>query len=260
MSAIEFIRSFREANAVLYWISLTQLFLIPALILGIIFDQRLILGINPWMKPLKFFLASIVFILTVGWLLKDWENNRTALFLSWLAGGAMAVQCVLVALQSLRGVPSHFNSATPFDRHVFLLLTAASVLVVIAAGWLLIGFCFPSKPMSQGYLWGIRLGLLLFLLGSVQAAFMWKMQAHTIGGPEGGPRLPFLNWSTRYGDLRIAPFLGFHALQVLPITGFILDKTGTTYPLIFLIIFASAYFSLQTIVFLQALSGKPFIF
>ena len=48
--------------------------------------------------------------------------------------------------------------------------------------------------------------------------------AHSIAEPDGGAGRPFVNWSVEFGDLRAAHFFGMHAVQALPLLGFLLDR------------------------------------
>ncbi|MFT4155024.1 hypothetical protein [Parafilimonas sp.] len=79
--------------------------------------------------------------------------------------------------------------------------------------------------------------------------------AHTVGAPDGGEGLPVINWSKRYGDLRIAHFVGMHALQILPLFGFFIAKTRRSVQF-----FAAAYFLFTTLLFIQAAMGIPLLF
>ncbi len=75
---------------------------------------------------------------------------------------------------------------------------------------------------------------------------------HSVGLDNDNSNLFILGWSKLVGDLRIAHFVGMHALQVLPILSFYLLRNNTL-----TILFAGIYLSLATFTLIQALQGKP---
>ncbi len=83
---------------------------------------------------------------------------------------------------------------------------------------------------------------------------MISQMKHTVGAPDGGPGLPIINWSTQYGDLRIAHFLGLHALQLLPVFGYYIAKSKKQ-----IIRFSIIYFVIVMAVFIQAMLGRPLL-
>lgn len=193
-------------------------------------DTRTILGINPWIKPMKFFASIAIFLWTMAWFMAEADARfaRRLSVIRWTMLGTMVGEIALISMQAARGTTSHFNVATLFDGLVFQTM-GMMIVANTAAAAAFVTTLRPITPDRAGYLWGIRLGLMVFVFGSLQGFLMVARLGHSVPGPDGGPGLPFVNWSTTGGDLRVAHFIGLHALQVLPLKGFALDRLRGTW-------------------------------
>jgi hypothetical protein len=257
-----FLAELSRRDPVLWVTGLVQLALAVAFVVGLGVDDRILLGVNPWLKPLKFALSITIYVWTVAWLLGDVRTSApgAARAISVGTSVAMLVEIACIALQSLRGVASHFNDKTAFDAGVFGLMGFMILLNTLFAAALLFLYVTVPSGLPGPYLWAVRLGLVLFLFGSSVGPMMVSRGAHAVGVPDGGPGLPLVNWSTKGGDLRAAHALGLHALQILPLAAWALLHVGRlsgSQQTAVVFGFAALY-ALATVTLLrQALAGHP---
>jgi hypothetical protein len=261
---IDFFSELARRDPVLWVTGWVELGLGAAFVVGLVVDDRLILGVNPWLKPLKFALSITIYVWTIAWLLGEVSAAapQLARVISIGTAVAMLTEIACIALQSLRGTTSHFNDATPFDGALFGLMGFMILFSSVLGGVLLVLYFTSAPGLPASSLWGVRLGLILFLLGSAVGPLMVSRHAHAVGVPDGGPGLPFVNWSTEGGDLRIAHAVGLHALQILPLSAWLL---GVATPLgpsrRTLVVFALAALLLLVggCALVQALQGRPLV-
>ncbi len=233
--------------------------------IGLIVDSRTILGINPWVKPLKFAVSISIYLVTIALFLSYLTNNNRVLIpISYTIAGTMLIEIILISLQSLRGTTSHFNNATPFDSVVFSIMGVAVAINTVALVVVLILFFRDVPTLTPAYAWGIRLGLIVFLAASMQGFLIASRLSHSVGGTDGGPGLPFVNWSTQHGDLRIAHFVGLHALQIIPFAGYVASggndfERSTAWSMVAVFAVAGLIVGLFVWVWWQAAKASPLI-
>jgi hypothetical protein len=85
--------------------------------------------------------------------------------------------------------------------------------------------------------------------------------AHTVGAPDGGPGLPGVGWNREHGDLRVAHFIGLHALQILPLVTLAMRRRGWDGTRQVRMVWATAasHFGLYFLLLSQALRGQSII-
>lgn len=253
-----FWESLRTQYPVLAWTALLNLLLVLPSLAGLLLDTRLVAGVNPWIKPLKFETSIVLYVLTVGWMLLQlqgpaWPKRLVA----FGAAFTMLIEIGAIVLQAARGVGSHFNNSTPFNGIVFATMGVMIATNTLFAALLLFLFLLTPSHLPPAMLWGVRLSLVLFLMASAEGALIVRNMAHTVGAADGGPGVPFLNWSTRFGDLRVAHFVGMHGIQILPVLGWLLSRQDRTagVPLVAGMFFAMAAAFAYTLQ--QALAARP---
>lgn len=262
MSARLFLVELYRRNRVLALLGWLHLLALAVLLIIAPFDTRTILGLNPWVKPIKFLVSIAAYVWTLAWFTRYISAHRRSVgFISWGTSLIFVVEMACIITQSARGATSHFNIKTPFDDAVFSTmgtLIAANTLLVLLT---LLLFLRPTERPAPAYLWGIRLGL--FFFGSLEGIAMITTAAHTVGAPDGGQGLPLVNWSTRAGDLRVAHFLAFHALQLLPLAGFLLSRYKPDWPrrrqIACVTTLALLYAAFVSLIFRQAMQGRPLL-
>ncbi|MBL7774936.1 MAG: hypothetical protein JNK89_02990 [Saprospiraceae bacterium] len=212
-------------------------------------------GVNAWYKPMKFALSTMLFSWAMGWYVHYLGATFHLKSFNWGVILLLGFEVAYIALQAGRGQLSHHNQSTPFYGFMFSLMALAATAVTLWTAYVGLLFFkndFPELP--DYYLWGIRLGILIFVIFSFEGFVMGSRLSHTIGGQDGGSGIPFLGWSTKFGDPRVAHFIGMHALQVLPLLAFyVLKNTKLT-------LAAGLLYGLLAVwVLALALAGKPVV-
>src|SRR4029078_9059667 len=253
---MNFFIELKQRNALLFWFGLFNLAVAVVCLVLMPFEETQILGVNRWLKPFKFYSSVCIMVLSMGWLLHYLNNDKKIRTHARLIFISMLFENGLIITQAIRNTTSHFNVTSTINGIIFNLMGMFILVFTITVLLICISFVKQKQfSIPQAYVWGIRLGILFFLFFSLEGGAMLGLLKHTVGGPDGGPGLPVINWSTQYGDLRVAHFIGIHSLQVLPLFGNYIPKTKKQ-----TLIFSVVYFLLASLLFLQAMNGIPLFF
>ena len=253
---MNFFTELKRRNALLFWFGLFNLAVAVICLVLMPFEEAKILGVNRWLKPFKFYSSVGIMILTMGWLMYYMNNQKKVRRYSRIMAVTMFFENALIMMQAIRNTTSHFNNTSVFNGIVFNIMGILIVIFTVIVILVCIAF-FRQKQFSipLAYVWGIRLGLLFFIIFSLEGGVMVGLLKHTVGAADGSTGLPLVNWSNEHGDLRIAHFLGLHSLQILPLFGHYISGSKSQ-----TIFFSIVYFVLCAALFLQAINGIPLLF
>ena len=248
-----------QINPWLAWLGVLHLLLGVVLLLVMPFNSGEVLGINSLIKPVKFAFSIAVYAWTMALILPYIATGKQILIYSIMAILVMGFEQTVITIQAFRGELSHFNTS-PVGSLLFGLMGMAIATLTI---WTLVlavrSFWVQFEPVDPMILRGIQVGIVVFAIAGFLGFYMGSQLAHTVGAPDGGPGLPFVNWSTSFGDVRVAHFFGLHALQVFPLLALLFTRfTFSGKEWVFY--GAMAVYTVYVLfVALQAFMAKPFI-
>jgi hypothetical protein len=268
-------------NRSLTLLGVLMLAALAATLVGLLLDPRQIAGAPAWLKPFKFALSIAIYSFTLLWMLSYVQGRRFLVKLvSVVSLLAFMVEMVVIVTQVLRGTISHFNAASAFDEAMFSIM-GMFVLVIWIMSLIATVLLMLQRLPDPAFAWALRLGLLLTLVGGATGMLMTRptpaqrtalqagqvvsvVGAHSVGVQDGGPGMPVTGWSLTGGDLRVGHFVGLHALQALPIVGWLLTRRrsrrlGNRRRVALVVLAGLGYLGLIALLIWQALRGQPLL-
>ncbi len=217
------IQSIYKGSRVLYYTGLIHLFLglVFLALMGI--DSRMVYQESVWLKPIRFAISIFLFTWTFAWFSGLFQDKpRLIKVLNFLIAACMFIEIALISMQSFRGVASHFNVSTTFDAMVYAVMGGVigfnGIVVTI---WFLI-FVWLREAGGR-YRKAVIWGMFLFMLGNL-AGFLLTIYSWPSPDKDTADALAVTRWKTDFRDLRIAHAIGLHAIQILPLSCWVLIK------------------------------------
>ena len=200
-------RTVKRESPILYGIVIFHFLLALGCLVGWMLDERMLAGLNVWVKPMKFSISGGIYVLTCGFLITLYpfskrKKNIVNNIISW----TMALEICIVVFQAARGVRSHYNQSSAFDGILFGMMGLLIAIIVCTMVFFIIETVRLKLDTPRPVQWGILLGWLVVLYGSWVGGQMIGQMAHNVGVADGGEGLPWINWSTIAGRSSHCPF------------------------------------------------------
>lgn len=267
-----------DSDARLTAVGLLMFALLAVTGLALLVDPREVMGAPAWMKPAKFAASIGIYTLTLAWVfthLREWRRTRRVV--SWITAVTLVLEIVIIDVQAWRGTTSHFNVGTVVDGVLFSIMGLAIFAQTLAASAVAVAL-WRQRFADRAIGWALRFGMTITIIGAMTGGLMTSPTraqldaaragqrmtvagAHTVGAPDGGPGLPGVGWSREHGDIRVAHFLGLHAVQMLPLFALVLSARGWQERRRVRVVWATSasYVSLFALLLWQALRGQSIV-
>ncbi|HEX2053778.1 MAG TPA: hypothetical protein VHJ78_08660, partial [Actinomycetota bacterium] len=167
-----------------------------------------------WRKPVTFGLSFGLTTVTLAWIAGLLPQRRLLKAAVLTLALASALEVLLVSMQRWRGVPSHFNVATPFDEAMFAAMGITVTFIVLAI-LVLTAYAFGEVAGGRVMAVAVRAGMLLLVAAQFLGAAIIA-NGIAIDRPPTETDLAIFGAA---GVMKLSHAVTMHGIQVLPALG-----------------------------------------
>lgn len=229
-------------------------------------ETRTFNGINLWIKPLKFMSSAALFTATLAVFMPFMDRadraRRSVNTAVWIISVFLVLEILYITFRASRAEASHYNRENLIGIVLYAWMGITILISTVLSGWLGWLILKAKEPTSYpGLRYAVGLGLVVgTALGSITAMYMSSQTGHWVGGVQSDSDGSLLfGWARAGGDLRVAHFIGLHAMQGIPFIGWLASRLTPSHTRTIVTSTAVLWTAATFAVFAQALVGKPFL-
>jgi hypothetical protein len=226
-------------------------------------ETRLFNGINVWIKPLKFQSSAALFLLTLAvfmpFLDRRQRERKAVKAAIWIISVFLLLEILYIMFRASRAEASHFNRDNMIGIILYAWMGITILISTVLSGWIGWLILKSKEAIARPDLrYAIGVGLVVgTALGSLTAIYMSQQTGHWVGGVRNDATGSFFfGWSRTGGDLRVAHFIGLHAMQGIPLIGWLTSLVSTAAVKPAVIVSTVAWILVTAAAFAQALAER----
>lgn len=223
----------RDEPVLIFFTAILAAMMMPAFFAYLV-ETRTFNGINVWIKPLKFMSSAAIFLATLvlfmPFLDRGQRERKSVNVAVWIISVFLLLEILYITFRASRAEASHFNRESVLNIVLYAWMGITILISTVLTGWIGWLILKSKESIARPELrYAIGVGLVVgTALGSLTAVYMSTQTGHWVGGVRndaGGSF--FFGWSRTGGDLRVAHFIGLHAMQGIPLIGWLVSLVST---------------------------------
>lgn len=142
---------------------------------------------STWIRPTRFLFSTTIFVWTIGWLLDALHEQKKLLLFSVALILILLFENGYTVIFAMHEASTHNHIAPGLDAWMIRMMEIGVGIISVWTAWFTwLFFTRPLPDIKRHYLWGIRFGLLFFVVFSLSGNLMAVLPGWNVASPNGG--------------------------------------------------------------------------